>query len=118
MPKTLTFAPWTEDAPDSLVEFVLFYNAFMGTSDNPNRSRTLEETRQALHLLDSFDRISDLMNPGAPNEQRRLKPKGGDLVMDDAAHALLQRCVDTYAATAPFAMAKIAMRLKDKIDSI
>lgn len=114
--RTITFAPWTDDAQESLVLFVMLYTAFMGTADNPNRARSLEETRTALKVLEAIDAISETTNSGQPSEFRRLKDEGGVLVLDPTMWALLQRCVDAWVGSVPFAAAKQAMALKTLVD--
>lgn len=114
----MKFAPWTDENQDSLVKFVLLYQAFLGTADNPNRSRNLEETRTALGILDAMSAISDVINPGTPKETRILKREGGELKLTDSELKLLQRFVDTYAGQVPFALAKTTLALKDELDAI
>lgn len=113
----LPFAAWTEDAQTPAVEFALLYQAFLGTADNPNRARNLEETRAALKVIDAFASISELVNVGQPNETRLLKQDGGDLRLEADGHQLLQRAVDAWVGLVPFAMAKLALDLKHKVDS-
>lgn len=116
MTTTLTFDPWSEEDQTSLIRFVLLYQAFLGTADNPNRSRNLEETRQAIKILDAFSAISDVVNAGQPNETRMLKREGGSAEVDEAGHLLLKRAVEAWVGTVPFAMAKTAMDVKDFVD--
>lgn len=113
---TLKFDPWTQDNQASLVRFVLLYQAFLGTADNPNRSRNIEETRQAIKILDAFSQISDLVNGGQPNETRLLKADGGELQIEEAGLGLLKKSVESWVGTVPFAMAKTAMDVKDFVD--
>lgn len=117
MTHTLKFDPWSDENQASLVTFVLLYQAFLGTADNPNRSRSLEETRQAIHILDAFAAISDVRNAGTPNETRLLKLEGGALKVSESELQLLKRSVETYASQVPFALAKAAMDLKEFVDS-
>jgi hypothetical protein len=112
----LPFTAWTDDAQTPAVEFALLYQAFLGTADNPNRSRSLEETRSAIKVLDAFASISDHVNVGQPNETRLLNREGGELRLEADAHQLLQRAIDAWVGTVPFAMAKFALDLKQKVD--
>lgn len=116
MTHTLQFGPWTEDAQVPAVQFALLYQAFLGSADNPNRARGLEETRAAIRVLDAMAEISELVNAGQPNETRLLKPAGGTLTLDLTGYGLLQRSLDAWVGTVPFAMAKIALDLKNFVD--
>lgn len=116
MTHTLKFDAWTDDNQSSLVKFVLLYQAFLGTADNPNRARSLEETRHAIKILDGFSEISDVVNAGTMNESRVLKRDGGEIKVNDAELSLLKRSVETWVGTVPFAMARSAMELKDFVD--
>lgn len=116
MTYTLKFDPWTQEDQTSLVRFVLLYQAFLGTADNPNRSRNIEETRQAILILDAFSSVSDLVNNGQPNETRILKPEGGELKIEEAGIGLLKRSVEAWVGTVPFAMAKTAMDVKTFVE--
>jgi hypothetical protein len=117
MTYTLKFDPWTEQDQDSLVTFVLLYQAFLGTADNPNRSRSLEETRQSIHILDAISEVSNVVNAGSQNEGRILKKEGGEITLDEQELNLLKRCVDTYVGQVPFSIAKSAMKMKDFVDA-
>lgn len=117
MTYTLKFDPWTPKEQTSLVRFVMLYQAFLGTADNPNRSRNIEETRMAISILDAFSKISNLVNAGQMNETRMLKEEGGELEIDEASMKLLQRSVDAYVAQVPFGAAKSAMDMKDFVDA-
>jgi hypothetical protein len=113
----LKFDPWSPEDQTSLVRFVLLYQAFLGTADSPNRSRSLEETRQAIKVLDGLADISDLMSAGTDSESRRLKQGGGTLIIDEVGLNLLKRSVEAYVGTVPFAMARTAMALKEFVDT-
>lgn len=117
MTHTLKFAPWSQEDQKSLLHFVLLYQAFLGTADNPNRARSLEETRQAIKILDAFADISDVVNAGSANEGRILKADGGTLTLDEASLALIRRAVDSFVASVPFSLAKTAIELKDWVDN-
>jgi hypothetical protein len=112
----LQFGSWTDEAQGPAVQFALLYQAFLGAADNPNRARGLEETRAAISVLDAMAEISDLVNAGHPNETRLLKPEGGILTVDAVGHGLLQRSVDAWVGTVPFALAKVAMDVKMLVD--
>lgn len=116
MTYTLKFEPWSDTSGDSLVNFVLLYQAFLGTADNPNRARSLEETRMAIKILDKLAKISDVKNANTTSETRMLKPGGGELVLEKPEHDLLKRCVDTYVGSVPFGMARSAIEMKDFLD--
>lgn len=117
MTHTLKFDPWTQEDQKSLLRFVLLYQAFLGTTDNPNRARSLEETRLAIKILDHLAEISTVVNAGMQNEGRMLKAEGGAVELDDAAFQLIKRSVDSFVAAAPFSLAKSAIDLKDFVDS-
>jgi hypothetical protein len=113
----LTFDPWSETDQSSLIKFVLLYQAFLGTADNPNRSRSLEETRQAIKILDLFASVSNVVNPGSPNENRLLMAGGGSISLTESEYSLIKRCVETYVAQVPFSIARSAMELQDFVES-
>jgi hypothetical protein len=117
MMHTLKFDPWTQQDQTSLVRFVMLYQAFLGTADNPNRSRNIEETRTSILVIDALAKVSDVVNTGQMNETRILKAEGGEVSLDEAAFKLLQRSVDAYVGQVQFAMAKSAMDMKDFVDA-
>jgi hypothetical protein len=95
----------------------MLYQAFLGTADNPNRSRNIEETRTSILVIDALAKVSDVVNTGQMNETRILKAEGGEVSLDEAAFKLLQRSVDAYVGQVQFAMAKSAMDMKDFVDA-
>lgn len=115
--RELLFAPWTATNLESNSLFAMIYGAFIGGVDNPNRARSIEETRHAIKVLEAFEAISDVKNEGTDQEARSLKEQGGSVILPQAAHALLSRCVTDWASTAPFAAAKLVMKVKDFVDS-
>lgn len=117
MTHTLKFDPWSQQDQTSIVRFVMLYQAFLGTADNPNRSRSLEETRTAIMILDALSKVSDVVNAGQMNESRVLKAEGGEIQIDEAGMKLLQRSVDAYVGQVPFAAAKSALDMKDFVDA-
>lgn len=115
--KTLTFKPWTETENESLAMFTVVYRAFLGMADNPNRAQGIQETRNAIKILDQFAAIADVVNAGTENEGLRLKKDGGTITLDDAQFTLLKRGVETWAGQVPFGLAKMAVEAVDFVDS-
>lgn len=112
----LTFEPWTDDMPESATRFSTLYQIFIGAANNPNRASSLEDTHSALKVLDAFDMVSETVTDNG-EEGRRLKAEGGDMMLTEAAHKLIQRTVDAWLGTVPFAAARVAMKLKTFVDS-
>lgn len=96
-------------------DFLMLYSIFVGASNNPNKASSIEETRNAIQVLDAFDAVSHIFEEN-DQEFRRLKDEGGDMELTDGPYRLLSKFVDQWVTTAPVAVARQAMRIKDRVD--
>lgn len=115
MARKLTFAPWTKDKDDSSVMFTNLYHGFIGRTDSPNRAHTIEETRNAIKVLDALDSVSTITEMGQYST-RVLQGDGGSIELTEDGHKLLQTAIDAFVGSLPFAMARAGIALKTFVD--
>lgn len=115
MARKLVFAPWEKGTEDSSILFTNLYHGFIGRTDNPNRARTIEETRTAIKVLDGLDGISVVEDMGQYST-RLLKNEGGSVELTDDGFKLLQTAIDAFVGSLPFAMARAGITLKTFVD--
>lgn len=96
--------------------FTNMYLMFLGSQDNPNRAQSLEETRLAIKVLDAFDAVSEIQSISNGAGIRILNPNGGDLRLSSEEKSLLMRSIDNYLSTVPFALARLGIKVKDKVE--
>ena len=112
----IAFAPYTPADTSSATLFSLVYGGFIGMVNNPNRAANIEDTRSAVQVLDAIEAVTDLSNANTAEETRSLKPAGGVLILSERALALLKKTTDAFVATAPYAIARLALQCKDMVD--
>lgn len=119
MKHLLVFKPWSVEDQKPSSDFMNLYWAFVGNADNPNRAKSIEETRAAIRILDAFDAISSRQPiPDKPGQEVRiLNTEGGSMNLNGDEYRLLQRCVEEFVGQAPLAMARGAMDLKGFVDN-
>lgn len=113
--RKITFSSPQEDK-ESSVDFVTLYSIFIGNQNSPNKANNLEELKRGLEILDAFDNISNIAVEG-DMETRSLKLEGGEFIITESAHKVLQKLVDEWVSKAPFSAARLAIRIKNRIDS-